>query len=100
MSRYYNADEIDNFLKIVVKGNCNLCEKYERCNSHGINRKGSHLYCWELKMFPVAEIAEVVRCENCEFWIKQKDSAQGECLLSGNYPTGKWYCANGRRKEQ
>lgn len=50
--------------------------------------------------YPTADVTEVVRCENCEFWIKQKDSAQGECLLSGNYPTGKWYCANGRRKEQ
>ena len=41
---------------------------------------------------------DVVRCKDCEWWTKQKDSAQGKCELLGTYPTGGWYCANGKRK--
>jgi hypothetical protein len=46
---------------------------------------------------PTANVVEVVRCKDCYFWSKQKDSCQGRCELSGNYPTGNWYCANGRK---
>lgn len=33
-------------------------------------------------------VEAVVKCNNCEYWTKMSDSAQGSCLLSGNYPTG------------
>lgn len=46
------------------------------------------------------DFVEVVRCKNCEWWTKQKDSLQGKCILYGTYPTGNWYCANGKRKEE
>ena len=49
--------------------------------------------------FPAADVAPVVRCQNCMYWTKMKDSAQGRCALFCHYPTGGWYCANGERKE-
>lgn len=42
---------------------------------------------------------ELVRCKDCKWWTKQKDSIQGRCELSHQYPTGAWYCANGERRE-
>ena len=45
-----------------------------------------------------ADVVEVVRCRDCEWWTKQADSAQGRCVLMGIYPTGAWYCGNGRRE--
>lgn len=44
------------------------------------------------------DAVEVCYCKDCKYWEKQKDSAQGCCLLSGNYPTGGWYCADGKRR--
>lgn len=46
------------------------------------------------------DVIEVVRCKDCEWWTKQKDSAQGRCALLGIYPTGAWYCGDGRRTEE
>ena len=43
------------------------------------------------------DVIEVVRCKDCEWWTKQEDSAQGRCALLSIYPTGAWYCGNGRR---
>ena len=43
------------------------------------------------------DTVEVIRCKDCEWWTKQKNSAQGRCGLMGIYPTGAWYCGNGRR---
>lgn len=40
----------------------------------------------------------VVRCKDCKWWTKQEKSIQGRCALNGTYPTGGWYCANGRRE--
>ena len=45
------------------------------------------------------DAVEVVRCKDCKFWQKQKDSLQGRCIPSDNYPTGEWYCANGELRE-
>ena len=43
----------------------------------------------------------LVRCENCLWWTKQKNSLQGKCRLNQNsYPTGRWYCADGARREE
>lgn len=49
---------------------------------------------------PSADVAEVVRCKDCEWWTKQEDSLQGRCALMQSYPTGAWYCADGERKEK
>lgn len=50
------------------------------------------------KLLEKGDYVEVVRCMYCKFWKKQKDSAQGLCVLSSNYPAGGWYCANGERR--
>lgn len=47
---------------------------------------------------PAVDAVDVVRCKDCENWTKMHDSAQGKCWLTGDYPTGSWYCANGRKK--
>ena len=41
---------------------------------------------------------EIIRCKDCDWWTKQKDSLQGRCELMKMYPTGGWFCANGRRR--
>lgn len=51
-----------------------------------------------LEKLPAVDAVEVVRCRDCENWTKMHDSAQGNCWLTGDYPTGSWYCANGRKK--
>ena len=52
-----------------------------------------------LTQIPTIDAVPVVRCKDCKYWEKQKDSAQGQCILSGNYPTSAWFCANGERKD-
>ena len=52
-----------------------------------------------LNRIPTADVVEVVRCKDCAYWTKIKDSAQGRCALFCHYPTGSWYCANGERKK-
>ena len=41
---------------------------------------------------------EIIRCKDCEWWEKQKDSAQGRCDLMRMNPTGGWYCGNAQRR--
>lgn len=60
-------------------------------------RKEDAIAC--LECLPSADVVDVVRCKDCEWWTKQEDSAQGRCTLLGIYPTGAWYCGNGRRTE-
>lgn len=48
---------------------------------------------------PILNAEEVIRCEDCKWWTKQSDSLQGRCELFHHYPTGGWYCANGRRED-
>ena len=52
-----------------------------------------------LNSIPAADVRPVVLCKDCEWWEKQKDSAQGRCALMGMYPTGGWFCANGKKEE-
>lgn len=42
----------------------------------------------------------IIKCKDCKWWRKQKDSEQGRCGLLGFYPTGEWYCANGARERR
>lgn len=61
--------------------------------------------CWRMGWLDryddklTADAEPVVRCKDCEYWTKQSNSLQGRCALSGSYPTGAWYCANGERRE-
>ena len=52
-----------------------------------------------LMQIPTIDAVPVVRCKDCKYWEKQKDPAQGRCILSRNYPTSAWFCANGERKD-
>lgn len=47
---------------------------------------------------PAVDAMQVVRCRDCEWWTVTQDSLQGKCLLTGEYPAGGWYCANGCKK--
>ena len=49
---------------------------------------------------PTIDAVPVVRCKDCKWWTKQEKSIQGRCALNGMYPTGGWYCANGRRDDE
>ena len=52
-----------------------------------------------LKVLPPAE-PQIIRCKDCNFWAKQKDSLQGRCALMGTYPTGNWFCGNAERRTE
>lgn len=54
-------------------------------------------YAEQIKELPTAQL-EIIRCKDCEWWEKQKDSLQGRCELMRMYPTGAWYCGNARRR--
>ena len=43
---------------------------------------------------------KIIRCKDCNFWTKQKDSLQGRCALMGTYPTGNWFCGNAERRTE
>ena len=49
--------------------------------------------------FPAAAVRPVVTCAECKWWTKQEASLQGRCELLQMYPTGAWFCANGKREE-
>ena len=48
---------------------------------------------------PAADVRPVVTCADCKWWTKQESSLQGRCELLQMYPTGAWFCANGKREE-
>ena len=53
-----------------------------------------------LKNDPEANWVRVVRCKDCDWWTKQEDSLQGRCARYGMYPTGYWYCAAARERQE
>lgn len=61
-----------------------------------LDNKYSHT---KVVVSPYENIGELIRCKDCKWWSKEKDSLQGRCALLQMYPTGKWYCANAERKE-
>ena len=62
MARYIDADKLYELVENRQgRGDCKFCNKYERCVKNGINRKGSHLYCWEEIELPTADVVEVKR---------------------------------------
>lgn len=52
-----------------------------------------------LREIPAADVRPVVTCSDCKWWTKQESSLQGRCELLQMYPTGAWFCANGKREE-
>ena len=53
----------------------------------------------KVKSIPAADVRPVVTCSDCKWWTKQESSLQGRCELLQMYPTGAWFCANGKREE-
>ena len=109
MSRYYKATEVDEFLNIFGKGNCNLCAFYDECNPRGLDGEGSHRYCWQAKRFTMADVTEVVRCKDCRYFLdKQRKNHQGICMCgekdtsysSDFYPYADDFCSYGERKDE
>lgn len=49
--------------------------------------------------YRAADVRPVVTCAECKWWTKQEASLQGRCELLQMYPTGAWFCANGKREE-
>lgn len=52
-----------------------------------------------IRNLPAADVRPVVTCSDCKWWTKQEASLQGRCELLQMYPTGAWFCANGKREE-
>ena len=44
------------------------------------------------------EASMPVRCKDCKWW-ERGENDQGRCTMMKIYPLGKWYCANGRKRE-
>ena len=43
---------------------------------------------------------DIIRCKDCKWWTKQKDSLQGRCALMQMYPTGEWFCGNAQERKE
>jgi hypothetical protein len=74
-----------------------LIERFDGSLAYSTNSKEICQYIADLlkELKERRKAPEIVRCEDCKWWTKQKDSGQGRCELLGIYPTGGWYCANG-----
>lgn len=53
----------------------------------------------QMNRVPAADVRPVVTCSDCKWWTKQESSLQGRCELLQMYPTGAWFCADGKREE-
>ena len=75
MARYIDVDKVHELVENRQgRGDCKFCNKYERCVKNGINRKGSHLYCWEEIKLPRADVAEVKH----GYWVRQEKMVDGK----------------------
>lgn len=69
MAEYIEREALDKLIESrKVRGDCKFCAKYERSIANGINRKGSHLYCWEQLKLPTVDVVPVVRCKDCIYF--------------------------------
>ena len=100
MSRYYKATEVDEFLNVVGKGNCNLCAFYDECNPVGLDGEGSHQYCWQAKRFITPDVEEVVRCKDCRL-AEESNLFDGWYFCKQNRMTHQptCFCSYGERKD-
>ena len=98
VAEYIEREALDKLIESRrVRGDCKFCAKYEICIANGINRKGSHLYCWEQLKLPTADIVPVVRCKDCKHLMFS--DCYGEC--SRGYMgivSPDDYCSYGERK--
>lgn len=46
------------------------------------------------------ESKKIIRCKDCRFWAKEKDSLQGRCFLGKGYPTRSYFCGSAQRKDE
>ena len=53
---------------------------------------------------PSADVVDVVRCRDCEYWDRSRECKHSPgcywCGMYGDYPSGESYCSEGVRKEQ
>lgn len=86
--RLIDADKIqgDYFLEI----HSNYIDDYAKGFQAGLN---------VVSNAPTINAVPVVRCKDCKFWKKQRDSLQGRCILMDHCSAGEWYCWNGELKE-
>ena len=98
MAEYIERKALDKLIESRrVRGDCKFCAKYEMCIANGINRKGSHLYCWEQLKLLTADVVPVVRCKDCKHLMFS--DCYGEC--SRGYMgivSPDDYCSYGERK--
>lgn len=52
-----------------------------------------------LRELPAADVAEVVRCRECEGWVATENSDLGLCALTKRVVTRRDYCSEGKRKD-
>ena len=99
MAEYIEREALDKLIESrTVRGDCKFCAKYEMCIANGINRKGSHLYCWEQLKLPIEDIVPVVRCKDCKHLMFS--DCYGEC--SRGYMgivSPDDYCSYGERRD-
>ena len=82
-------------------GNCTFCKKRNTCT----DRRGRHLYCWEIDEKFTVDVVEVVRCEKCKHYDYERDVCHNPRFGDGhaNYPPPyvreDFFCADGERKE-
>ena len=52
-----------------------------------------------IKYTQAADVAEVVRCRECEGWVATENSDLGLCALTKRVVTRRDYCSEGKRKD-
>ena len=52
-----------------------------------------------IEKVPAADVAEVVRCRECEGWVATENSDLGLCALTKRVVTRRDYCSEGKRKD-
>lgn len=89
------CDCISRQAAITAIDNCG-CDGEDSCGEPWIYKENAVEAIEMVEPLPSAE-PQIVRCKDCNFWIKQEDSLQGRCALMGTYPTGNWFCGNAER---
>lgn len=94
MATDYISREAAIKMRHACKKDCSTCD----FAIEGDSWCQGELFVIDILRVPAADVVEVVRCKDCEWWTKQDASLQGRCALAGQYPTGEWFCANGQRR--
>ena len=77
-----------------------LLDDCEDCPEHKDGECVTESHCFEVKRMCIKALrCELILCKDCEYWEKAENSLQGRCCLLQMYPTGEWFCGNGKRKE-